>query len=118
MQIKLYLDEDAQAESLIKSIRRHNIDVLTTNEANMEGSSDEEQLDFANTQNRTIYTFNVKDFLVLHYAYLNNKKEHSGIILGEQGRFGTGEQLRRLLRIIAEKTAEEMKNELEFLSNW
>lgn len=47
MQIKIYLDEDAQAESLLKSLRRHNIDVLTTNEAEMEGSSDLEQIEFA-----------------------------------------------------------------------
>ena len=118
MQIKLYLDEDAQAESLLKSLRRHNIDVLTTNEAKMEGSSDFEQIEFTTAQNRTIYTFNVKDFLPLHYDFLQNNLKHSGIILGEQGRFGTGEQLRRLLRIIAEITAEEMKNELEFLSRW
>lgn len=118
MQIKIYLDEDTQAESLLKSLKRHNIDVLTTNEAKMKGSSDLEQLKFAASQNRALYTFNIKDFMILHYDYLSNNQKHSGIILGEQGRFGTGEQLRRLLRIIAGITAEEMQNELEFLSNW
>ena len=117
MQIKLYLDEDAQAENLLKSLQRHNIDVLTTNEAGMEGSSDTEQLEFAASQNRTIYTFNVRDFLPLHYKFLQDNQIHSGIILGEQGRFGIGEQLRRLLRVIAEIESEEMQNELEFLSN-
>ncbi len=118
MQLKFYLDEDAQAESLLKSLRRHNIDVLTTNEANMEGSSDLDQLEFATSQNRTIYTFNTRDFLPLHYDFLENDRVHSGIILGEQGRFGTGEQLRRLLRIVAEISQKDMENEIEFLSNW
>lgn len=118
MQIKLYLDEDAQAESLIKSLRRHNIDILTTDEAEMKGSSDLEQLEFATSQNRTIYTFNVRDFMILHQEFLSNNQTHSGIILGEQRRFGIGEQLRFLLKLIAEISAEEIENNFEFLSNW
>ncbi len=83
MQIKLYLDEDAQADNLLKSLRRHKIDVMATNEAGMEGSSDLEQIEFANSQDRTIYTFNARDFLPLHYKFLQNNQTHSGIILGE-----------------------------------
>ncbi len=83
MQIKLYLDEDAQAENLLKSLRRHKVDVLTTDEAEMKGWSDLEQIEFATSQNRTIYTFNVRDFLPLHYEFLQNNQTHSGIILGE-----------------------------------
>jgi hypothetical protein len=48
---------------------------------------------------------------------LSKNNNHSGIILGEQGRFGIGEQLRHLLLIISVKSREEMENELEFLSN-
>lgn len=118
MQIKLYLDEDAEAENLVKALKLHKIDVLTTNEAGLKGASDIEQIEFAASQNRTIYTFNVRDFLPLHYELLNLNQNHSGIILGEQSRFGIGEQLRRILRIIEAKSAEEMQNELEFLSNW
>ena len=118
MPIKFYLDEDAQAESLLKSLRRHNIDVLTTDEADMKGAGDLEQLEFATSQNRTIYTFNVKDFMILHHKFLSNNQTHSGIILGEQRRFGTGEQLRHLLKLIAEISAEEMQDNIEFLSNW
>lgn len=118
MRIKLYLDEDAEADNLVKALRLHKIDVLTTNEAGMKGASDVEEIEFATSQNRAIYTYNVKDFLPLHYEFLQNELNHSGIILGEQTRFGIGEQLRRLLRIINETNAEEMQNELEFLSDW
>ncbi len=42
----------------------------------------------------------------------------AGIILAPQQRYGIGEQLRRLLRIHAHRTAEDMANQLEFLSHW
>ena len=45
-------------------------------------------------------------------------KNHAGIILGQQQRYSLGEQMRRLLRIIALKSAEEMQNNFEFLSAW
>jgi len=44
-------------------------------------------------------------------------EEHMGIILGQQN-YSVGEQLRRLLKIIASKSAEEMYNQVEFLSAW
>lgn len=42
---------------------------------------------------------------------------HAGIILGQQY-YEIGEQMRRLLRIIAVKSAEDMQNQVEFLSAW
>ena len=118
MWIKLYLDEDAQRNSLAQSLSQHGVDVLTTSEANQISNSDQSQLVFANSVGRTVYTYNVGDFVTLHSEYLTQEMKHSGIIIGEQGRFGIGEEMRRLLRIIEAKSAEEMENELEFLSNW
>ena len=118
MRIKLYLDEDAQRTSLAQSLRQHGVDVLTTSEAEQISKSDQSQLAFAASIERTIYTFNVGDFMVLHSDYLKEGKNHSGIIIGEQGRFGIGEQMRRLLRIVEAESAEEIENQIEFLSNW
>ena len=56
--------------------------------------------------------------MVLHSEHLTEGKNHSGIIIGEQGRFGIGEQMRRLLRIVEAKSADEIQNQIEFLSNW
>jgi hypothetical protein len=39
------------------------------------------------------------------------------IILGQQN-YSIGEQMRRLLRLISTKSAEEMRNQVEFLSAW
>ena len=43
---------------------------------------------------------------------------HAGIIVITQQRYGIGEQIRRLLRLIAAKSAEDMQNNIEFLSSW
>ena len=118
MWIKLYLDEDAQRHSLAQSLMMHGVDVLTTAEADQNSKSDQSQLAFATSLERTLYTYNVGDFVTLHSEYLTQEMKHSGIIIGEQGRFGIGEEMRRLLRIIEAKSAEKMENEIEFLSNW
>jgi hypothetical protein len=69
-------------------------------------------------QGRVLYTFNVGDFYRLHTAFLKQGKSHAGIILARQQRYPVGEQMRRLLKLIAAKSAEEMKNRVEFLSAW
>jgi hypothetical protein len=43
---------------------------------------------------------------------------HGGIILAPQQRYPIGEQLRRLLKLIAAKSSEDMQNQVEFLSKW
>lgn len=79
--------------------------------------SDEEQLQWALKHKRIIYSFNARDFYKIHTDWIEKKQEHSGIILGFQ-HYSIGEQMRRILRIVANKSAEEMKNQVEFLSVW
>ncbi len=43
-QIRLYLDEDIQEQSLVLALRNSDIDVITTLEANRLSCPDEEQL--------------------------------------------------------------------------
>lgn len=42
----------------------------------------------------------------------------SGIILSTQQQYSVGEQMRRLLKLIRQVTAEEMTDRVEFLSKW
>ena len=84
----------------------------------MNGSKDPEQLSFAAEQDRILFSYNVGDFSALHIEYLQNEREHAGIILAHQRQFGVGEQTRRLLRLIGTLNAKEMQNRLEFLSSW
>jgi hypothetical protein len=65
-----------------------------------------------------LYSFNVRDFYRLHTAFLAQGKAHAGIILAPQQCCAVGEQMRRLLRLIAAKSAEDMQNQVEFLSAW
>ena len=115
MKIKLYLDEDVDI-SLARALRQREIDVLTTQEAANKRLSDAEQLEFAINTKRTFLTHNKRDFAILHNRYILEGREHYGIILSDQRPIG--EMLRGLCKLIFSLTAEQMKNRIEFLSNW
>lgn len=115
MKIKLYLDEDVDI-SLAKALKQKGIDVLTTQEAGKKRLNDFEQLEFAVNERRTILTHNKRDFTLLHKSYMLDGKEHYGIILSDQRPIS--EMLRGLSKLIFSLTAEQMKNQREFLSNW
>jgi predicted nuclease of predicted toxin-antitoxin system len=118
MTIRLYLDEDSMRRSLVRALRARGIDVVTALDAGMIQQEDREHLAYASEHGRVLCTFNVAGFYRLHRDYLTQGKRHAGIILMQQQRSSVGEQLRRLLRLIASKSAEEMEDWVEFLSAW
>ena len=118
MKLRLYIDEDTMSHALVDALRARGVDVLTPLDAEMMSRSDEEQLQFAADSGRAMFSFNVGDFYHLHRKWQHTGLEHAGIILAQQQQFSVGELMRRLLRLIAGKTAESMHNQLEFLSNW
>jgi uncharacterized protein with PIN domain len=118
MKIQLYVDEDAMAHRLAQELRMRGIDVTTALEEAMIEHDDVDHLEYACTQDRVLYSFNIGDYYQLHTEFLTQGKEHAGIILAQQQRYSIGEQLRRLLRIIAVRSAEDMRNRIEFLSAW
>ncbi len=113
--IRLYVDEDAEQRVLVEGLRSRSIDVVTAMEAGMLGTSDREQLDYAITHERAIYSLNVGDFARLHKAYLDDGQEHFGIVLIPKQRYDIGEKIRRLVDLVQSKTAEEIHNLIEFL---
>jgi hypothetical protein len=114
----LYLDEDSMRRSLVRALRARSVDVMTALDAGMIARKDSEHLDYATEHGRALCSFNVGDFCRLHSEYLAQGRSHAGIILMRQQYYTVGEQLRRLLRLIASKTLEEMENGVEFLSAW
>lgn len=118
MQIRLYLDEDAQRGSLVKALRERGVDVQTADEAGMRYRDDADHLNYAAVQGRVLYSFNVGDFNHLHAEYVRQNKSHAGVILSPQQKFSVGEQLRRLLRLINARSAEQMRDTIEFLGAW
>jgi len=116
--IKIYIDEDAMDSDLVAALRSRGVTVLTALDASLAERSDQEQLAYATEHGCVLYTFNVSDFYRLHTEWVNTGREHAGMILAPQQRFSVGEQLRRILRLWATASIEEMRNQVEFLANW
>ena len=115
MKIRFYLDEDVPVQ-LAKAMQQRGISVLTTQEAGMSESTDEQQVVFAVTQQRTILTHNKRDFVIIHKTYMEIGKDHRGIIVADRNK--VGELLRRVSKLWATVSEEDMKNRLEFLGSW
>lgn len=105
-------------QALVRALRARGADVLTALDAAMIERSDADHLEFATSAGRVLCTFNVGDFWTLHSAYLADGQRHAGMILMPQQRYGVGELLRRLLRLMATLSPDEMSNRAEFLSAW
>ncbi|BAY66185.1 hypothetical protein NIES22_62980 [Calothrix brevissima NIES-22] len=114
-QIRLFIDEDSMDQRFIQALRARGVDVTTVAEVETISSSDKEQLNLATELQRVLYTFNVGDFCQLHRVYIEENISHTGIIISSQD-YSIGEQMRRVLKLMATKSAEEMINELVFLS--
>lgn len=116
--IKLHLDEDADAHVLLNALRQRGLDVSSSRELVLLQCSDEQQLAWAFEQGRAIYTYNASDFCRLHSEFIRHERHHAGIIIGDQQVLSIGEETRRLLRISDARTAADMGDNLEYLSNW
>jgi len=117
VRIRLYFDEDSARHSLARELRFRGADLITAIEAGMAGQADEQQLEWAASNGRALYSFNRGDFYGLHTIWLREGRHHSGLILSRQG-LSVGEQMRRLLRLIAARSAEDMQDHVEFLTAW
>ena len=115
MRIKLLLDEDVQVE-LSRALKARDFDAPSVQELGRKGLSDDDQLMFASNDNRTFFTYNVKDFVELHREFIIEGKEHYGIIVSRQRPIGAA--LKRLLSLMNTLSAEDMRNRFEFLSDW
>jgi predicted alpha/beta hydrolase len=94
---------------LAVDLRGRGFDVLTTEEADKDTASDEEQLAFATAQRRAILTFNIRDFAPLHEQWQAADRAHAGIIVSQQlGSRQYGLLLQRMLRLLNHFTREEM----------
>jgi hypothetical protein len=114
-QICFYLDEDSFEKSLVKAFRRAGLDVVTVADVGRQRYADEEQLIWAASQGRSIYSYNRRDFCRLHDELLTAGRNHSGIIVLQQQRYSIGQQVKGLLRLVAEQSKEDMVNQLIFL---
>ncbi|MBS4029388.1 MAG: DUF5615 family PIN-like protein [Ignavibacteriales bacterium] len=112
MKITLFLDEDVHF-LLANTLRKRGFDALHAQEAMRKGKSDEEQFIFSQQEQRTIFSYNVKDYIEIHNELARKNKHHRGIILSKQRAFS--ETFNRLLHFLQTHSSEEVKNQVYFL---
>lgn len=110
--IELYLDEDISV-LLAKLLKARGFEVITTQDAKRLGASDKGQLEYAIRKEKVLLTHNRLHFEKLHKEYLRENKNHYGIIIAtRQNEYIT---LKRLLKILDNVSADEMKNQLRYI---
>jgi len=117
-QICFYIDEDAMRSSFVEALRNTGLDVVTVADVSRLGCADADQLVWAAEQSRVLYSFNVKDFSALHNQILTQGNCHAGIVVVPRQRYSIGEQLRGIINLTNRFSAEEMVNQLIYLSNY
>jgi hypothetical protein len=65
--VKLYFDEDSGEHRLIRALRSHGVDVVTSLDAGMNARDDESHLILAAEQGRVLVSANARDFAMLQY---------------------------------------------------
>ena len=118
MRLRLNIDEDSMSHALVRALRARGVNVVTALDEGMIERGDGEHLDYATGQGRALCTSNSADFFLLHSEYMSQGKQHAWLILIPQQRYSVGEQVRRLLKLIATRSAESMVTQVEFLSAW
>lgn len=97
MKIRLLLDEDIHA-GLAEVLRMRGFDAIHIQELYKKGALDDEVLLEAVKDQRTIFTFNLKDFVLLFDETSQKNIDHYGIIVSKQ--LGFNETLKRLLKLL------------------
>ncbi len=113
--MRLHLDEDASSKPLHIALLAHGHDVTRTPNAWMlKAATDETQLLGATTQGRCIFTFNIRDFILLSEKH----PKHNGIILAAQSSWSLSMLIEALDRAIAENDAENWVGRVCWLNEW
>jgi hypothetical protein len=118
LRIRFYFDDDSAERALLEALRMRGVTVCTPIDAGLAGADDADHLAWCAKNEWVLVTHNISDFWALHTDLLAGGNGHSGLVLIRQQTLGIGEKLRRLLRLSAALSAEEMKDRAEFLSNW
>jgi predicted nuclease of predicted toxin-antitoxin system len=75
-----YVDEDMSA-LVATLLRSRGLDITTVPEQKTLGKTDSEQLEFATSLGRCLLTHNRVDFERLHLQYMQEDRQHAGIIV-------------------------------------
>ncbi len=108
MEVRFYCDEHVDL-AISNALQKRGVDVLTAQDADMLGATDEDHLQLAVSQNRVIFTQDT-DFLRLHKSGIN----HYGIAYAKQGT-PISKIIQGLLLIYQVLSEDEIKGKVEYL---
>ena len=113
--LHLHLDADTSSKALCNALleRGHDVTRMPTEWMPFD-ASDEQQLLGATAQGRAIFTYNIRDFIVLGERYPN----HAGIILARQKSMSLNELINTLDRVLSETDADEWVGQTRWLNDW
>ena len=113
--LKLHLDADTSSKALWNALIRLGHDVTRTPIDWMpRDASDEDQLLGAMAQGRCIFTFNIRDFLVLSKKH----PDHARIVLAAQSRWSLKEMITALDKLLSECEPDEWVGQVRWLNDW
>jgi hypothetical protein len=112
---RLHLDADTSIKALHQALLGRGHDVTRTPTLWMPlDASDEAQLLGATAQGRSVFTFNVADFLALATQY----PQHGGLILAAQSRWSLSSLIAAIDRALSETQAEDWPGQVRWLNQW
>lgn len=105
----LYTDEDMSA-LVATLLRSRGLDITTVPEQATLGKTDAQQLEFATLVGRCILTHNRVDFERLHLQYVEENRQHFGIIIVPQK--SAYEVAQRIGILVSALTFDQIRNQL------
>jgi hypothetical protein len=113
--LRLHLDADASSRALHAALLARGHDITRTpNDWIGLAATDEEQLLLATAQGRCLFTFNVRDFVVLARRF----PSHGGVVLAAQASWRLPELMAALDRLLTDTQAEDWVGRVRWLSEW
>jgi predicted nuclease of predicted toxin-antitoxin system len=109
---KLLLDEHIWAY-LAKLLREQGFDVVHVTEVDLVATPDDDIMAYAVGEHRAVVTFNIKHFVPLAIRYVEDGKEHYGVVVSKQ--LSPGELQKRVTKLLENVTAEELMNAVRYL---
>ena len=109
---KLLLDEQIW-KYLASLLREQGFDVIHVNEVDLDATPDDKIMAYAAGEHRAVVTFNVRDYVPLAIQYVEDGKEHYGVVASKE--LSRGELQRRVKNLLESVTAEELMNAVRYL---
>lgn len=111
--LKIYTDENVDIR-VAEGLRMRGLRAFSAIEKGMSGKTDTEHFKLASEMQAAIFTHD-HHFVQIAEKFAGEGKEHWGVIFVEMNRLSVGECIKRLALYVELLSAEEMKNQIEFL---